>query len=253
MSQEKVPVSVCIIAKNEERRLPECLQSVQWADEVVVLDDESTDKTIEIAKNYHAKVFSRKMDNEGRHRNYAYSLAKNDWALSLDADERVTPELAEEIKKMLRSTNGYSAFSIPIRTYIGKRWVLGAGYYPAPKVRLFQKDKFKYEEAGVHPRIFLEGKCGNMKSDIIHYSCRDFSDWLSKFNRETTLEAEKWVKDGRKVTFPKILRKMIDRFIKFYFLRDGWRDGFQGFIMSYFHSLYQLITYAKYWEMKKES
>ncbi len=252
MSDSKVPVTVCIIAKNEEKRLPDCLASVGWADEVVVVDDDSSDKTIEVAKGCGARVLSRKMDIEGRHRNFAYSNAKNSWVLSLDADERVTPELAEEIKKTVQSANGYAAFSIPIRTYIGKRWVSGAGYYPAPKVRLFLKDKFKYEEASVHPRILLDGKCGGLKGDILHYSCRNFGEFLGKMNRETMLEAEKWMRDGRKVSLPGILRKTVDRFLKNYFMKGGYKDGFQGFLMSYFHSLYQLMSYAKYWEIKQE-
>ncbi|MBI4398031.1 MAG: glycosyltransferase family 2 protein [Candidatus Omnitrophica bacterium] len=249
---EKAPVSICIIAKNEERRLPDCLASVRWADEVVVLDDDSVDKTIEVAKNFGAKVLSRKMDIEGRQRNFAYAGARNAWVLSLDADERVTPELAEQIKKAVQSPNGYAAFSIPIRTFIGSRWISGAGYYPAPKVRLFLKDKFRYEEAGVHPRMLLDGKCGSLQGDILHYSCRNFGEFLGKLNRETALEAEKWIEDGRKVSLAGILRKTVDRFLKNYFLKGGWKDGFQGFLMSYFHSLYQLMSYAKYWEMKQK-
>lgn len=248
---KKIPVSVCIIAKNEEKRLPDCLASVSWADEVVVLDDASSDRTIEIAKECGAKVFSRKMDIEGRQRNYAYAQAQNAWVLSLDCDERVTPQLAGEIASAVESTNGFAAYSIPIRTFIGTRWIRGAGYYPAPKVRLFLKDKFKYEEAGVHPRILLDGKCGGLKGDILHYSCRNFGEFLGKLNRETALEAEKWVIDGRKVSLPNILRKTVDRFFKNYFMKGGISDGFPGFLMSFFHSLYQLLSYAKYWEIKQ--
>jgi len=194
------------------------------------------------------------MDIEGKHRNFAYSLAKNQWVLSLDADERVSPELAKEIREIIansQSTNGNSAYSIPIRTYIGNLWIQGAGYYPAPKLRLFLKDKFRYEEARVHPRVFLDGKCGALKGDIFHYSCNNFTEFLSKLNRETALEADKWIQDGRKVKLLNILRKTIDRFLKNYFLKKGYKHGFSGFLMSYFHSLYQLLSYAKYWEKKR--
>ncbi len=252
MIPSKVPVSICIIAKNEEKRLPDCLASVRWADEVIVLDDESTDKTQEVARSFGAKVAFRKMDIEGRQRNFAYAQAKNSWVLSLDADERVTPQLAEEIKKAVASSNGYAAFSIPIKTFIGKNWIQGAGYYPAPKVRLFLKDKFKYEEASVHPRMILDGKCGSIKGDILHYSCQNFGQFLGKLNRETELEAQKWIRDGRKVSLPNILRKTIDRFLKNYFIKGGFKHGFPGFLMSYFHSFYQLMSYARYWEIKNE-
>lgn len=252
MSITKAPVTVCIIAKNEEKRLPECLDSIRWADEIVVVDDESSDKTIELAKSYGAKVFQRKMDVEGRHRNYAYAQAKNQWVLSLDADERVTPALAEEIKNTVQNANGHSAFAIPIKTFIGKRWIQGAGYYPAPKVRLFLKDKFKYEDASVHPKMILDGTCGRLKGDVLHYSCQNFGEFLGKLNRETMLEAQKWVRDGRKVTLANSLRKTVDRFLKNYFIKGGWNYGFQGFMMSYFHGLYQLLSYAKYWEMQND-
>ncbi|HXV28471.1 MAG TPA: glycosyltransferase family 2 protein [bacterium] len=249
---EKAPVSVVIIAKNEEKRLEDCLKSAAWAGEIVVVDDMSTDRTVEIARRYTDKIYQRAMDIEGRQRNFAYEKATQPWVLSLDADERITPELADEIGKISRESNGaYVCYSIPIKTFIGERWIRGAGYYPAPKTRLFRQGKFRYEEARVHPRAIYEGKCGALKGDILHYSCKDLEQWISKFNRETTLEAEKWVKDGRSVSLLNSLRKTCDRFLKYYFLKKGWRDGFTGYLMSVFHGLYQLISYAKYREMKR--
>lgn len=250
----KADVSAVIIAKNEEHRLEECLKSLTWAKEIVVLDDMSTDRTVEIAKKYTDKVFQRAMDIEGRHRNYAYGLATQKWVLSIDADERVTPELAAEIGKVTAADDhGCIVFSIPIKTFIGKRWIQGAGYYPAAKARLFMKGKFRYEEARVHPRVIYDGKCGHLKGDLLHYSCQDLTQWFHKFNRETMLEAEKWILDGRKVSLPNTLRKTIDRFLKNYLMKDGWKYGFWGFLMSYFHGFYQLLTYAKYVELKDKS
>ena len=252
MKDNQFPLTVAIIVKNEERRLEECLASVSWASEIVILDDMSTDRTVEIAKKYTDKIFQRPMDIEGRQRNFAYSKASNEWVLSIDADERVTPELCAEIEKTLSANSGeYTAYAIPIKTFLGKRWIKGGGYYPARKLRLFKKEKFRYEEARVHPRVFLEGKCGELNGDILHYSWRNLSDFLNKFNRETSLEAEKWILDRRKVSLPNTLRKFVDRFLKNYFLKRGWKDGFPGFLMSFFHSLYQLISYAKYYEIKK--
>lgn len=247
----KAPVSVVIIAKNEEKRIEDCLKSAAWASEIVVLDDMSTDKTIEIAKKYTENVSQREMDIEGKHRNYAYSLATQPWVLSLDCDERVTPELAEEIKRAIAEDGDkHVCYAIPIKTFIGKHWIQGAGYYPASKARLFQKGKFKYEEARVHPAVKYEGSCGFLKGDILHYSCENLTQWIGKFNRETTLEADKWIQDGRKVSGAKMLRKTVDRFLKNYLFKDGWKYGFWGYIMSVFHGLYQLFAYAKYREMK---
>lgn len=251
---EKIPLSVVIITRNEEENIADCLKSVSWTDEIVVLDDNSADKTVEIARQYTDKVHSRKMDIEGRHRNYAYSLARNKWVLSLDADERVSPELADELRRFLsEEKHEFAAYSIPIRTYIGKRVIKYGGWYPAPKVRLFIKDKFKYEEAEVHPRVFIEGEySGCLKNDIIHYSYKDFQDFFTSLNNQTTLEARKWFKEKRKIGLPKTIRKFIDRFLKAYVLKQGFRDGLLGFIVSYSGGLYQLLSYAKYWEMLQE-
>ncbi|MBI4550084.1 MAG: glycosyltransferase family 2 protein [Candidatus Omnitrophica bacterium] len=248
----KCPVTVALIVKNEERRLKECLNSLTWAREIVILDDMSTDRTVEIAREFTDKIYQRAMDIEGRQRNFAYAKAGEAWVLSIDADERVTPELAREIAEVLSRDEGvYNAYSIPIKTYLGNRWIKGAGYYPADKLRLFRNGKFSYEEARVHPRALLEGKCGRLQGDILHYSWDNLAQFIGKFNRETSLEAEKWIQDGRKVTLPNTMRKVVDRFLKNYFLKGGISDGFMGFLMSFFHSFYQLLTFAKYYAVKK--
>lgn len=253
MTEEKVPLSVVVIAKNEEKRLGPCLESAAFVREIVVLDDESTDRTVELAKKFTDKIFHRKMDVEGRHRNFAYSKATQPWVLSLDADERITPELAQELRAICsQPQNSHVCYAIPIKTFIGQRWIQGAGYYPASKTRLFRNGQFRYEEASVHPRVIYQGSCGQLKGDILHYSCESLEQWIHKFNRETTLEAQKWVEDGRKVSMSNSLRKTADRFLKNYFLKKGWRDGFMGFLMSVFHGLYQLFSYAKYREMKEK-
>jgi len=250
---EKAPVSACIIAKNEEKRIEACLQSLNWVSEIVVVDDQSWDKTVEIAKKYTDKILSRRMDIEGRQRNFAFENTSQPWILSIDCDERVTPELASEITSRLKSADTETVcFSIPIKTFIGDEWIQGAGYYPAAKARLFRRSQFRYEEARVHPRVIYDGKCLQLSGDILHYSSQNLEQWISKFNRETTLEADKWIQDGRKVSLANSLRKTADRFLKNYFLKGGMKHGFMGFLMSIFHGLYQLFSYAKYREMKKD-
>ena len=242
----KAPLSVVIIAKNEEARLEDCLKSASFAAEIVVVDDMSADRTVEIARRYTDKIFQRAMDIEGRQRNFAYDKATQPWVLSLDADERITPELAAEIGSITEKNDpSFVCYAIPIKTFIGDEWIQGAGYYPAAKTRMFRKGQFKYEEARVHPRAIYQGKCGILKGDILHYSCKTLEQWIGKFNRETTLEADKWVTDGRKVKLGSQIRKTFDRFFKNYFLKNGWKHGFMGFLMSVFHGLYQLFAYAK--------
>lgn len=245
----KVPVTVAVITRNEADNIADCLKSAAWADEIVVLDDNSTDDTVRIARQFTDKVSTRTMDIEGRHRNYAYSLAKNTWVLSLDADERVSPELADEIAALMKTEIKDKAYTIPIKTYIGKRWIRHGGWYPAPKVRLFDKNAFKYEEAVVHPRVFIQGTCGHLKKDIVHYSYKDWHDFLVSLNNQTTLEAKKWFGEKRKINFIKMYRKGLSRFLKAYVQKGGCKDGLMGFIVSWAGAAYQFMSYIKYKEM----
>lgn len=255
---EKIPVSVVVIVKNEEQRLGQCLDSVRWSDDIVIVDDMSTDRTVEIARCYTDRVFRRKMEIEGVHRNYAYSLAKNEWVLSLDADEVSSPELQREIAQVVADDregklDEYVVFAIPLRNYIGKYWVRWGGWYPAYKDRLFRKGRFKYEEAGVHPRVIYEGRCGRLKSDIIHYSYEDFSELISSLNGQTTKEAQKWISDGRKMPLVKALWRAFDRFYRGYLAKKGCRDGVIGLMVAVNGCMYQILSYAKYWELNAKA
>jgi glycosyltransferase involved in cell wall biosynthesis len=246
--EERIAVSVVILTKNEESCIAECLESVKWADEVIVVDDESSDRTLEIVKKYTNKVYLRKMDIEGRHRNWAYQKARNSWVLSLDADEQVTPELKDEIAQAIKSSE-FIVYAIPLRNYIGNYWVRYGGWYPASKTRLFLKDKFKYEETEVHPRAVYDGKCGHLKSDIVHKGYPDLEHFLNSINRQSTLEAIKWVKTNRKMSFGIALWRAVDRFFRRYFGKKGHKDGLYGFIIAFFDTLYQILSYAKYREI----
>jgi len=247
----KIPLSVVVITKNEAANIEECLSSVNnWADEIVVVDDESSDNTRELAANFTNKVLIKKMDNEGKHRNWAYSQARNEWVLSLDADEKVTEELKTEISAALEGNNEFSGFSIPLRNYLGDYWVRYSGWYPASKLRLFKKNKFKYEEVEVHPRAFLDGKEGHLTKDIIHKGYPDLEHFLASLNRQTTLEAIKWINTDRKMSLGRSIWRTMDRFPRSYFRKKGYKDGFYGFMIAFFASLYQIMSYAKYREMK---
>jgi len=249
-----IALSIVILSKNEAQRIGECIDSaLNWADEIIIIDDFSADETVKIAESKGAKVIMKRMENEGTHRNWAYAQAKNSWVLSLDADERLTPELKEEIDSLDIDSGEFVAYAIPRRNYIGKYWVKYGGQYPSAQLKLFRKDKFKYEEVQVHPRAFLEGKCGHLQKDIIHYSYRDFADFVNKLNRQTTLEAEKWISTGRKMSFGHALWRTVDRFFRKFIGKKGHRDGFVGFMLAVFDSMYQIISYAKYWELRRKN
>lgn len=247
----KLPLSVVVLTKNEDKNIEECLQSVSsWVDEMIVVDDESTDKTVEFSQRLGAKVLHKKMDNEGIHRNWAYAQAKNEWVLSLDADEKISDELKDELLKVLPGTK-FHAFDIPLRNFIGTYWVRHGGWYPASKLRLFMKSRFKYEEVGVHPKVFLTGDTGHLTKDIIHKGYPDFEHFLASLNRQTTLEAKKWIETGRQMSLGRATWRTIDRFFRRFLGKQGYKDGFIGFMIAFFDSLYQIMSYAKYWEMKR--
>ena len=246
-------MSVVIIVKNEEENIRECLESAKWANEIILVDDESDDATREIAREYTDKIFTRKMDNEGRHRNWAYAQATNDWILSLDADERIMPGLAEEVSEFLKGTPEFKAYTIPRRNHIGKYWLKYGGEYPAPQVRLFLRDEFKYAEDEVHPRALLDGDCGHLKNDMIHYSHRDIADYLKSLNNQTNLEAKKWISDGRKMSLGHALWRTFDRcFYRRLIRKKGYKDGVYGLTVAVFSGMYQLVSYLKYREMLEQ-
>lgn len=248
---KKVPVSVVVITKNEEDNIEDCLKTVEWADEIIVVDDDSSDSTREIAARFTDKVFSRKMDNEGRHRNWAYSRASNRWVLSLDADERITGELASEIGDLIAGGPEFKAYTIPRRNHIGSYWLKFGGEYPAAQTRLFLRDEFKYEEADVHPRAFLEGDCGHLKGDMIHYSHRDIEDYVRSLNGHTTLEARKWFLTDRKMGFFRAFWRAMDRcFYRRLLRKKAYKDGVYGLTVAVFSGIYQLVSWVKCWEMR---
>jgi glycosyltransferase involved in cell wall biosynthesis len=251
--ERKFPLSVVVLTKNEESRIAKCLESALWADEIIVVDDESTDKTKDIVKRYTDKIFVRKMDVEGRHRNWAYAQAKNLWVLSLDADEIITPELKDEIIKVLSQNPKENGFTIPRKNYIGDYWVRYGGWYPSPQLKLFLKSKFRYEEVGVHPRAFMDDPCGHLKGDIIHYSYRSLEDFWAKLNNQTTREAEKWFNQKKPMRLGRFLYRTIDRFMRTYIGRKGYKEGFIGFVVAFNAGLYQYLSYLKYRELDLKS
>lgn len=245
--QTPVPVSVVVITKNEEGRLADCLDSARWAAELIVVDDFSADRTVEIARRYTDRIVQRRMEIEGVHRNVAYGLASQEWVLSLDADERVTPQLRDEIAALLATNPPLNGYAIPRRNYLGSRWLQHGGFYPSAQLKLFRKGHFRYEEAEVHPRAFLDTETGALRHDLLHYSYRHLEDFVAKLNRQTTLEATKWVKDGRRMGIGKGLWRTVDRFARTYWGKHGYRDGMLGFIMAVMAGLYQFVSVSKYW------
>ena len=250
-TEKKLPISVVVITGNVEANIEDCLKSVGWADEIVIVDNHSKDKTLEIARKYTDKIYPDTWDAEGKIRNRAYQRASNEWVLTLDPDERVSEELRAQIEDFLVKGTEFDAYSVAMKSMFGGTyWIRHGGWYPASRIKMFKKDKFRYEDAEIHPRAFLDGKEGRLSGDIVHYCYNDFTHVVAKMNVQSTLEAKKWLRDKRKMDLGIACMRVFSRFFKMYIQKAGFKDGIIGFMMAWQWATYQLLSYVKYWQMK---
>lgn len=251
-----VPLSMVLIVKNEEKRIRTCLETFHgWADEIIIVDDHSTDKTREICAEYTDKVFTRRMLREGVQRNFGASKARHDWVMQIDSDEKMTPELQKEIEELFsRGHDGKVAFWCPRKNYLGKHWLQHGGWYPAPHLKLYNRCHTRWKEVPqdvVHPGSIVDEGCkgGQLKNHLIHQNFRNIEDFIAKTNNQTTLEAIKWHLSGKKMKFGKAMWRTMDRFFRRFLGKAGWKDGFFGFAAAALSGFYQFAAYCKYREI----
>jgi glycosyltransferase involved in cell wall biosynthesis len=241
-------LSVITLALNEEHNIGECLETVKWADEIIVVDSGSTDRTVEIARRYTVKVLTVEWKGYGATKNYALKQTTGDWILWLDADERVPSALATEIQEVLRNGSpSYDGYSIARRAYFLGRWIKHCGWYPGRVTRLFRKEKSSFTESNVHEQIIVDGKIGALSNDLLHFTDPDLHHYFQKFNRYTTLAAQDLLNAGKKFFLYDLLIRPPFLFFKMYVLRAGFLDGMQGFVLCVVSSLYVFTKYAKLW------
>lgn len=245
-------ISVVISAYNEERLLEDCLVSVQdFADEIIVVDNSSTDRTKEIAKKFTKKVFTQKNDPTSidLQKNFGFGKATNEWILSLDADERLTPELSKEIIEVLRKNpseiNGYR---IPRKNIIFGKWIEHSLWWPDYQVRLFRKEKGQYAAEKVHQQLQVQGEVGTMKEAFLHENYQSISQYLQKMDRYTENEAKALLKDNVHMHWIDMLRLPVRDFLKTFFLQKGYKDGLHGLVLSILQSGYSFLVVTKVWE-----
>jgi glycosyltransferase involved in cell wall biosynthesis len=249
-------LSVVLAVYNEERNLNDCLKSVKnLADEILVVDGFSTDKTQEIAKKFGAKVIettNKPMFHINKQ--MAIDAAACDWILQLDADERVSPQLVEEIAEIVKNGSKYNGFWLPRRNFFLGRFLKKGGQYPDPIIRLFKKGKGHLPCVTVHEQVEIDGEVGWVKNDLIHIADPSFSRYLLRYNRYTTEMAVALEKENLKINFLTgfnyLLIKPISWFVLTFFRHKGFVDGFPGFVFSFFSSLRFAVSYIKYWEKK---
>ena len=245
-------ISVTIITFNEEENIRECLESVGWADEIVVVDSGSRDRTVHICREYTDRVFIEEWKGYGRQKNMALERATGKWVLSIDADERVTPGLREEIEEILKGrAQDMDGFYIPRKNLFLGRWIRHCGWYPDYTLRLFRKGKGRFVEREVHEAVSVDGKVGYLKNPLEHHTYRSIGDYLKRMDRYSTLSAREMMREGRGAGPLDLLIRPWLTFMKMYLLRLGFLEGYRGLILSILYSIYTFSKYAKLWEMKR--
>lgn len=244
-------LSVVIITKNEAANVAGAIESVSWAGDVVVVDSGSADDTVAIARRHTDRVFTRAWEGYGAQKNYATGLAVHDWVLSLDADERVTPELAAEIGEALRGSPAVKGYRIPRTTrYLG-RWIRSTDWYPDRQLRLYDRRVASWNARYVHESVTVNGRVGTLRSDLRHYAYDGLSDHLETINHYTTLAARQMLEDHRQAGLADLVAHPPLVFLRNYLLRGGFRDGAPGLIVSLMNSYYVFLKFAKLWEQRR--
>jgi glycosyltransferase involved in cell wall biosynthesis len=238
-------VSVTVVALNEEERLRACLESVVWADELVVVDAGSSDKTVAIAREFTDRVLFRAWDGYGTQKNFALGQCQGDWILSLDADERVSEALRDEIRAMLAAKPTEAGFFLPRRNLFQGRWVRHGGLYPDWQLRLFRRGKGGFVERAVHESVRVDGPTGRLRAPLIHESYRSVADAVARLNRYSDLAAADLAVAGRGGSLVDLLGRPVWRFVSMYILRAGFLDGWRGLVLAWLHAHYVFLRAAK--------
>jgi glycosyltransferase involved in cell wall biosynthesis len=246
-------LSVTVITKNEAADIGDALASVAWADEIVVVDSHSSDDTVAIARRYTDRVIARDWPGYGNQKNYAASIASHDWILSLDADERVTPALADEIRRVLAGAPTESGFRIPRVTRHLGRWIRTTDWYPDPQLRLYDRRSAEWTGRRVHESVKARGAVGRLNGELQHYAYRDISDHLETIDRYTTYAACQMFEEGRRAGLMEIAAHPPLAFLRNYIARGGIRDGAVGFVVSAMNAYYVFLKFAKLWELQRDT
>lgn len=253
-SAEKRPgLSACVIARNEADRIEGCLASLDWCDEIVVIDSHSTDRTREVAEACGARVVERDWPGHVAQKEFAIREAKNDWVLCVDADERVSEDLAWEIAA-LRAADfpNFAGWRMPrLSSYLGA-WIRHGTWYPNRQLRLFDRRRGRWSGTNPHDRVELSGPAGELKAPLHHHPYRDLDDHLDTINRYTTTMARELHARGRRPRIADLAFRPAWRFVRFYLLERGFLMGWRGLLMATLAAHYVGLKYTKLWLLHRE-
>ena len=247
-------VSAYILTMNVEKHIRECVESVKWADEIIVVDSFSSDATVEIAEEMGCKVFQNKMESFGKQRNFALDKCSYEWVICLDSDERISPELKAEIENQLQNSPQRDVFVAPRKSMFINKWITHSGWYPDYRHPiLFNKNKARYKEQLVHEDIDYKGRKYYFKGDILHYPYDNIRQFVKKSDFYSGLRAQEMFSKGKKFRIINLIVNPCVMFLKMYVFRRGFLDGLTGFILALLYSsFYTLMKYIKLWELENK-
>jgi glycosyltransferase involved in cell wall biosynthesis len=244
-------LSAVVVTLDEEERLRTCLESVAWADEIVVVDAESRDKTAQIAREFTDRVFVRPWPGFAAQKNFALAQATGDWLLSIDADEEVSEALREEIGPVIRDPAACDGYAVPRRNLFMGQWIRHGGLYPDWQVRLFRRGRGRFVARDVHESVQVDGTVGRLRGHLAHRSYRDVTDFFERAQRYSTLAAEEQLRQGRGVRARDLLVRPLGRFLSMYVAHRGFLDGRKGLLLAALYAYYVFMRTAKVWEVAR--
>lgn len=249
-------LSVSIIARNESANIADALKSVEgWSAEIVVVDAMSTDDTVAICKRFGARVIQEPWKGYSAQKNFALDQCSNDWVLSLDADERVTPELKAEVVALLARGPELAGYFVPRKNWFLGRWIRHGGWYPDSSIRLFDRRRGRFGDREVHETVTLAGSApaGRLQNAMLHYTYNDLASYLERQNRYSTLAARELFQKGRRFRWSDALIRPAVSFVRTYLLQAGFLDGWRGFVISKGGASYTLAKYLKLRELNRQA
>lgn len=247
-------ISATIIALNEERNIGRCLQSLQdVADEIVVVDSFSKDKTVEICEKYGAKVFQHPFEGYGAQKNFAVSQASYDWILSLDADEALSESLKASLLEARENETFDACKCNRINNFCGK-WIRHGGWYPDRQLRFWDRNAGTWNDSKVHEKVDLKpgAKLGHLKGDLLHYSYYSYDEYIRQMNKYSDLKAEELIRRGKKTNLFKLIFKPFGKFLTNYFFKLGFFDGYYGLVLAHSAAYADFVTQVKVKEKSKK-
>ena len=245
-------VSAFIVCMNEARNIKRCLESIQWCNEIIVIDSGSTDGTLEICQQMGARVIHREWPGYVEQKRFGLERSSGDWVLNLDADEEVSPELREEILSNLRANTGeIDGYELSRVVFYLNRWWRKGGWYPEFRLRLCRRSKTSWGGADPHEKAIVHGPTTRLKGELWHYTYRTMTDHIQRLNQHSTSAARTMHRNNKSLSIVSILFNPIGRFVKFYLLKKGYREGAPGLVVALFEAFYVLLKYLKLWELEK--